>query len=101
METAKAAREEVDSAEQRRLRDRSAPPPPAGTKSWLAPGLDSQSIFFNRYYDCLREKGYSIRRMPSAEHSRARKGAGAGATIMGRMIAPDSPHQEVPSGTIK
>lgn len=99
MQLAKGHEAQIDTAERARRAGRPAPPPPEGSKAAIAPGLDSLTGFFNSYYDCLRERGYSIRRMPGRDY-RALKKAG-GMAVIEAMIAPVSPHAEVPRGTIK
>ncbi len=91
----------IATAERARMRGQPAPPPPAGSQSWLSPGLDAQRGFFSAYYDCLRERGYSIRRMPSAEYGALKKGKDGGMGVLRAMVAPQSPHAEVARGTIK
>lgn len=101
MERARAGETRVNGDERARMNGRPAPAAPARSKSWLAPGLDGQTAFFNSYYDCLRSAGYSVRRWPSRDYGATKKLPDGGMRIMQAMVAAETPHAEVPPGTIK
>ncbi len=101
MASARGGEKRTNADEQARMNGLPAPAAPANSKAWLAPGLDGQTGFFNGYYDCLRNVGYSIRRWPSRDYSAVKKLPDGGMRIMQAMVATETPHAEVPPGTIK
>ncbi|WP_326524041.1 hypothetical protein [Sphingomonas sp.] len=101
MTQAKGVEKQVGASERRRSSGQPATAPPAGSKSWLAPGIDAQTAFFNSYYDCLRAQGYSIRRMPARDYAAIRKRPDGAQVMLTAIGATQTSHAEVPPGIIK